>query len=203
MQDNFSIRDWKNETVYKEEYKEGSNNVKESKSIIPGTYAGRPVVLYKHNPSDETSWEVEFTDSGKIIDYADAIANLKLDYDADYDAGVQSDYSKRRSQERDHYYGMNEVEDFEADAEDIEFEIPGDENAKPVVDKELNKSLSKQDKIIKQWQDINAQMQSNLKDFKEAGDENAKDMAKMALKDLTPAYRAAKEAYEKLKGIKL
>jgi hypothetical protein len=91
MQDNFSIRDWKHETVYKE----------------------------------------EFEGAGKVA----------------------------------------EVEDFEADAEDIEFEIPGDENAKPVVDKELNKSLSKQDKIIKQWQDINAQMQSNLKDFKEAGDE--------------------------------
>ena len=123
MQDNFSIRDWKNETVYKE----------------------------------------EFEGAGKLA----------------------------------------EVEDFEADAEDIEFEIPGDENAKPVVDKDLNKSLSKQDKIIKQWQDINAQMQRNLKNFKEAGDEDAKDMAKMALKDLTPAYRAAKDAYEKLKGVKL
>jgi hypothetical protein len=123
MQDNFSIRDWKHETVYKE----------------------------------------EFEGAGKVA----------------------------------------EVEDFEADAEDIEFEIPGDENAKPVVDKDLNKSLSKQDKIIKQWQDINAQMQRNLKNFKEAGDEGAKDMAKMALKDLTPAYRAAKDAYEKLKGVKL
>ena len=123
MQDNFSIRDWKNETVYKE----------------------------------------EFEGTSKVV----------------------------------------EVEDFEADAEDIEFEIPGDENAKPVVDKDLNKSLSKQDKVIKQWQDINAQMQSNLKDFKEAGDENAKEMAKTALKDLTPSYRAAKDAYEKLKGIKL
>jgi small-conductance mechanosensitive channel len=123
MQDNFSIRDWKNETVYKEEF-EGTQKVAE-------------------------------------------------------------------------------VEDFEADAEDIEFEIPGDENAKPVVDKDLNKSLSKQDKVIKQWQDINAQMQRNLKNFKEAGDEGAKDMAKMALKDLTPAYRAAKDAYEKLKGVKL
>ena len=123
MQDNFSIRDWKNETVYKE----------------------------------------EFEGAGKVA----------------------------------------EVEDFEADAEDIEFEIPGDENAKPVVDKDLNKSLSKQDKIIKQWQDINAQMQSNLKDFKEAEDEDDKEMAKNALKDLTPEWRAAKDAYEKLKGVKL
>tara|TARA_R110001632_G_scaffold131141_1_gene245288 strand:+ start:454 stop:822 length:369 start_codon:yes stop_codon:yes gene_type:complete len=122
MQDNFSIRDWKNETVYKEEFEEGSK--------------------------------------------------------------------------------MAEQNDFEADAEDIEFEIPGGEDAKPVVDKSLNKSLNKQDKVIKAYQDINAQMQAALQDFKTA-EGDAKEVAKDTLKSLTPAYRAAKDAYETLKGIKL
>ena len=122
MQDNFSIRDWKNETVYKEEFEEGSK--------------------------------------------------------------------------------MAEQNDFEADAEDIEFEIPGGEDAKPVVDKSLNKSLNKQDKVIKAYQDINAQMQAALQDFK-TSEGDAKEMAKDTLKSLTPAYRAAKDAYETLKGIKL
>ena len=122
MQDNFSIRDWKHETVYKE----------------------------------------EFDGAGKVA----------------------------------------EENDFEADAEDIEFEIPGGEDATPVVDKSLNKIVSKQDKIIKQWQDTNAQMQSALQDFK-TSEGDAKEMAKDTLKSLTPAYRAAKDAYEKLKGVKL
>jgi len=112
-------------------------------------------------------------------------------------------HTKLYKEEFDGAGKVAEENDFEADAEDIEFEIPGGEDATPVVDKSLNKVVSKQDKVIKQWQDINAQMQSNLKDFKEAGDENAKEMAKTALKDLTPAYRAAKDAYEKLKGVKL
>ena len=95
-----------------------------------------------------------------------------------------------------------EENDFEADAEDIEFEIPGGEDATPVVDKSLNKIVSKQDKIIKQWQDTNAQMQSALQDFK-TSEGDAKEMAKDTLKSLTPAYRAAKDAYDKLKGVKL
>ena len=98
---------------------------------------------------------------------------------------------------------VSEVEDFEADAEDIEFKIPGGEDAKPVVDKELNKSLSKQDKIIKQWQNINAQMKSALYAYKNADTDEAKETSKISLKKLTPAYRAAKDAYEKLKGVKL
>ena len=170
MQDNFSIRDWKNTKLYKEEF-EGT------KHIVKYSSTNDTFQVWK---GDEIV--TDFATKERAEAEAKKLNNL--------------DSIKRVD-------SMQEVEDFEANAEDIEFEIPGDENAKPVVDKELNKSLSKQDKIIKQWQDINAQMQRNLKNFKEAGDENAKDMAKMALKDLTPAYRAAKDAYEKLKGVKL
>ncbi len=111
-------------------------------------------------------------------------------------------HTKLYKEEFDGAGKVAEENDYEADPEDIEFEIPGDENAKPVVDKDLNKSLSKQDKIIKQWQDTNAQMQSALQDFK-TSEGDAKEMAKDTLKSLTPAYRAAKDAYEKLKGVKL
>ena len=111
-------------------------------------------------------------------------------------------HTKLYKEEFDGAGKVAEENDYEADAEDIEFEIPGGEDATPVVDKSLNKIVSKQDKIIKQWQDINAQMQSNLKDFK-TSEGDAKEMAKDTLKSLTPAYRAAKDAYEKLKGVKL
>ena len=123
MQDNFSIRDWKHETVYKEEF-EGASKVAE-------------------------------------------------------------------------------VEDFEADAEDIEFEIPGDENAKPVVDKDLNKSLSKQDKIIQDFKRIQDQMKTHLELYKTSESEENKKTALQMLKNLTPEFQAAKKAYEKLKGVKL
>jgi hypothetical protein len=168
MQDNFSIRDWKNTKLYKESY-EGS--------LEEGMPSQEEVMDFLRSKGEETHYLMD-----KPVSTWD-----------EYDLSNWKAKKKR----------LGEQDDFEADADEIEFEIPGDENAKPVVDKELNKSLSKQDKIIKQWQDINAQMQRNLKNFKEAEDEDAKDMAKLALKDLTPAYRAAKDAYEKLKGVKL
>lgn len=95
-----------------------------------------------------------------------------------------------------------EENDYEADAEDIEFEIPGAEDATPVIDKSLNKIVSKQDKIVRAYKDINDQMQSALQDFK-TSEGDAKEVAKETLRSLTPSYRAAKDAYEKLKGIKL
>ena len=42
-----------------------------------GTYAGRAVVVYMNGP--ETEWKVKFTNSGKVVDYIDLMANLKFD----------------------------------------------------------------------------------------------------------------------------
>ena len=68
--------------------------------IKPGTYAGRAVVVHMNGP--ETNWTVEFVKSGKIVDYADAIANLKFDDDT-----KPTDYMKRRAAEKDY---MEEAE---------------------------------------------------------------------------------------------
>jgi len=43
----------------------------------PGTYAGRAVVVHMNGP--ETEWKVKFTNSGKVVDYIDLMANLKFD----------------------------------------------------------------------------------------------------------------------------
>ena len=69
----------------------------------PGTYAGRAVVVHMHGP--ETEWKVEFVKSGKVIDYADAISNLKFDDDTH-----PTDYMQRRRVEKD-YVEENEAED--------------------------------------------------------------------------------------------
>jgi len=65
------------------------------KEMKPATYAGRAVVVHMHGP--ETEWKVEFVDSGKIVDYADVIANLKFDDDT-----RPTDYMQRRAAEKDY-----------------------------------------------------------------------------------------------------
>ncbi len=61
----------------------------------PGTYAGKAVVVHMHGP--ETEWKVEFVDSGKMVDYADVIANLKFDDDT-----RPTDYMQRRMYDKDY-----------------------------------------------------------------------------------------------------
>jgi hypothetical protein len=64
------------------------------KEMKSGTWAGRAVVVHMHGP--RTNWKVEFVDTGKMVDYADAIANLKLDKD------VSTDYVEKRKSEKDY-----------------------------------------------------------------------------------------------------
>tara|TARA_Y100000361_G_scaffold144640_1_gene152885 strand:+ start:374 stop:835 length:462 start_codon:yes stop_codon:yes gene_type:complete len=73
----------------------------------------------------------------------------------------------------------------------------------PVGDKALNKKLSKADRIIKDYQRIQKQMQTHLAMYKDAESEDNKQLALNMLKKQTPEFRAAKKAYEKIKGVKL
>ncbi len=65
------------------------------KEMKSGTWAGRAVVVHMHGP--ETEWKVEFVKSGKVVDYIDAIANLKFDDDT-----TPTDYMQRRKAEKDY-----------------------------------------------------------------------------------------------------
>ena len=47
-----------------------------------GTWAGRPVVIHMVGPDHE--WKVEFTKTGKVLDYVEVMANLKFDDGTDY-----------------------------------------------------------------------------------------------------------------------
>ena len=73
----------------------------------------------------------------------------------------------------------------------------------PVGDKALNKKLSKADRIIKDYQRIQKQMQTHLAMYKDSESEENKQLALNMLKKQTPEFRAAKKAYEKIKGVKL
>ena len=87
------LKDKKKVGVYREEMKLKKDPSEDG--IKPGTYAGRAVVVHMHGP--ETEWKVEFIDSGKIVDYADVIANLKFDDDT-----KPTDYMQRRMYDKDY-----------------------------------------------------------------------------------------------------
>ena len=83
----------------------------------------------------------------------------------------------------------------------IEEKVNEEEDA-PAGDDEVEKKASKQDKIIKDFKRIEAQMKTHLELFKTSESPKNKETAKQMLKKLTPEYQAAKEKYEKLKKIK-
>jgi len=92
----------------------------------PGTYAGRAVVVHMHGP--ETEWKVEFVKSGKVIDYADAISNLKFDDDTH-----PTDYMQRRKAEKDYQQenalGFSDIEKLGSKAaSDIDISVRRDPN---------------------------------------------------------------------------
>ena len=77
-----------------------------------------------------------------------------------------------------------------------------DEDA-PAGDKETQKKASKQDKIIKDFKRIEAQMKTHLELFKTSESPKNKETAKNMLKKLTPEFQAAKKAYDKIRNVKV
>jgi len=235
MQDNFSIRDWKNKVVYKEEFDRSMLDKFELdvygyqtqdfdicpgaqslyKDILAGKYGDKDKTVVKtlarlqdnlfnmekkalaYGQVDNSFLEIAEKLESQIYRLADSIG---LRDEHNYIAGHIDRIASVTGNPED---ALGEQEEFEADSEDIEFEIPGSEDDTPVVDKELDKSLSKQDAIIKKYQGLSAMMQRNLKNYKDAKDEEVKSVFKATLKQLTPEFQAAKKAYEKLKGVKL
>jgi hypothetical protein len=83
----------------------------------------------------------------------------------------------------------------------IEEKVNEEEDA-PAGDAEVEKKASKQDKIIKDFKNIEAKMKTHLELYKTSESSKNKEAAKNMLKKLTPEYQAAKEKYEKLKKVK-
>ena len=138
MQDNFSIRNWKNKKIYKEEYDAGAKeNDREDDELTPEELANK----YAGSPMREE--------------------------------------------------------------DDIELEIPDNEGNAPVGDKKLQAKMSRQDKIIKDYQRLKDLMKTELDIYKGFESPENKEIAKNRLKTLTPEFQAAKKEYEKLKGVKI
>ena len=238
MQDNFSVRNWKNTILYEDSFKEGVGEIDvygyqtQHFDMCPGA-----VTLFKNIMAGQyTDGVPSAKEEASIIAMAklhDALFNMEkkaLGYgEVDKSYLVQAErleneiYRQARNLDLEdevkvyipgHIDRIANVvvnpDDFGPDRnrplsvseqeDDIELEIPGEN---PEVDKELDKKLSKQDRIIKDFQRLQKQMKTHLELYKTSESEENKKTALQMLKNLTPEFQAAKKAYEKLKGVKI
>jgi hypothetical protein len=226
MQDNFSVRNWKNKTLYKEEYSPEINIYgyqTEHFDMCPGAKA-----LFKGILAGEyTDGVPSAKEEASVIAMAklhDALFNMEKK--AEGYGEVDRSYLTQAERLEDEIYRQarnldleNEVKAYIpghidrianvvvnpkdlAEEDDIELEIPGDEST-ATIDKTVQAKASKQDKIIKDFQRLQDQMKTHLELYKTSESPANKETAKNMLKKLTPEFQAAKKAYEKLKGVKI
>ena len=228
MQDNFSVKNWKNTVLYEQDFKQelniygyqtkhfdlcpGAQNL--YKRILAGDFTdGVPsakeqetiITLAKlHDAlfgmekialSSKDGVDKEFANKAQGI--ADKIMDMSQSLDlVDEHGYIQNHVDIIKDKVNEMAIVLPEQED------DIELEIPGDESS-ATVDKKVQAKATRQDKIIKDFQRIQKQMQTNLEMYKDAEGDEAKKLALQMLKNLTPEFQAAKKEYEKLKGVKI
>jgi len=228
MQDNFSVKNWKNTVLYEQDFKQeldiygyqtkhfdlcpgaqnlykrimagdftdGMPSVKEQETII--TLAKLHDALFgmeKIALSSKDGVDKEFASKAQGI--ADKIMDISQSLDlVDEHGYIQNHVDIIRDKVNEMAIVLPEQED------DIELEIPGDESS-ATVDKKVQAKATRQDKIIKDFQRIQKQMQTHLELYKTSESEENKKTALQMLKNLTPEFQAAKKKYEKLKGVKI
>ena len=227
MQDNFSIRNWKNTVLHEDAFNEGTGEINvygyqtQHFDICPGA-----VTLFKNIKAGEyTDGVPSAKEEASVIAMAklhDALFNMEkkaLGY-----GEVDKSYLDQAERLENEIYmqarNLNLEDEVKAyipghidrianvvvnprdlaEEDDIELEIPGET---PTVDKTVQAKASRQDKIIKDFQRLQDQMKTHLELYKTSESPANKETAKNMLKKLTPEFQAAKQAYEKLKGVKL
>ncbi|MDB4342921.1 hypothetical protein OAA23_00800 [bacterium] len=225
MQDNFSIRNWKNTVLYEDAFNEGVGEVDVYgyrtqhfdicpaattlfKDIIAGQYTdGVPsakeeasVIAMAKLHDALFNMEKKALGYGEVdksyLDQAERLENeiymqaRNLDLEDEVKAYIPGHIDRIANV-------VVNPKDL-AEEDDIELEIPGDT---PEVDKELDKKLSRQDKIIQDFKRLQDQMKTHLELYKTSESPANKETAKNMLKKLTPEFQAAKKAYDKLKGV--
>lgn len=228
MQDNFSVKNWKNTVLYEQDFKQelniygyqtkhfdlcpGAQNL--YKRILAGDFTdGMPsakeqetiITLAKlHDAlfgmekialSSKDGVDKEFANKAQGI--ADKIMDMSQSLDlVDEHGYIQNHVDIIKDKVNEMAIVLPEQED------DIELEIPGDESS-ATVDKKVQAKATRQDKIIKDFQRIQKQMQTHLELYKTSESDENKKTALQMLKNLTPEFQAAKKKYEKLKGVKI
>ena len=229
MQDNFSIRNWKNTVLHEDAFNEGTGEVDvygyrtQHFDMCPAA-----TTLFKNIMAGQyTDGVPSAREEASIIAMAklhDALFNMEkkaLGY-----GEVDRSYLTQAERLENEIYAQARLLDLEdevkmyipghidkianvvvnprdlAEEDDIELEIPGDEST-ATVDKTVQAKASKQDKIIQDFKRLQDQMKTHLELYKTSESEENKKTALQMLKNLTPEFQAAKKAYEKLKGVKI
>jgi hypothetical protein len=230
MQDNFSIRNWKNTVLHEDAFNEGAGEVDvygyrtQHFDMCPAA-----TTLFKNIMAGQyTDGVPSAREEASVIAMAklhDALFNMEkkaLGY-----GQVDISYLEQAERLEDEIYRQAQLLDLEdevkmyipghidkiavvagdpkdalGEQDDIELEIPGEESNAPVGDKKMQAKASRQDAKIQAYKDITVKMKDALEKFK-AAEGDAKEVAKEELKALTPKFQAAKKEYEKLKSVKL
>jgi len=227
MQDNFSIRNWKNTVLHEDAFKEGIGELDvygyqtQHFDICPGAQTLFKDILRGEFTDGVPSAKEEdkVVELAKLHDTLFALEKIALKNQGDakavlskvietasdiYELGTEIGLD----QNSDLRYIQGHVEKVNdaargtdlSEEDNIELEIPGET---PTVDKTVQAKASKQDKIIKDYQRLKDLMQTELDMYKSFESPENKELAKNRLKKLTPEFQAAKKAYEKLKGVKI
>jgi hypothetical protein len=231
MQDNFSIRNWKNTVLHEDAFNEGAGEV---------DVYGYRTQHFDMCPAATTLFKNimagQYTDGvPSAMEEASVIAMAKL-HDALFNmekkalgyGEVDKSYLDQAERLENEIYMQARNLDLE---DEVKMYIPGhidkianvvvnpadvseqdeleDDDIEleipgetPTVDKKLQAKASRQDAKIQAYKDITAKMKAALEKFK-AAEGDAKEIAKEELKALTPEFQAAKKEYEKLKSVKL
>ena len=232
MQDNFSIRNWKNTVLHEDAFNEGTGEVDvygyrtQHFDMCPAA-----TTLFKNIMAGQyTDGVPSAREEASVIAMAklhDALFNMEkkaLGY-----GEVDRSYLTQAERLENEIYAQARLLDLE---DEVKMYIPGhiDKIANvvvnprdvseqddlevddieleipgetPTVDKTVQAKASKQDKIIKDYQRLKDLMQTELDMYKSFESPENKELAKERLKKLTPEFQAAKKAYEKLKGVKI
>tara|TARA_R100001463_G_scaffold2889_2_gene11942 strand:- start:6313 stop:7011 length:699 start_codon:yes stop_codon:yes gene_type:complete len=232
MQDNFSIRNWKNTVLHEDAFNEGTGEINvygyqtQHFDMCPGA-----VTLFKNiMAGDYTDGVPSAKEEASVIAMAklhDALFNMEkkaLGYgevDKSYLDQAQrlenEIYMQARNLELEdevkayipgHIDRIANVVVNPADVSEQD-DLEADDieleipGETPTVDKTVQAKASKQDKVIQDFKRLQDQMKTHLELYKTSESPANKETAKNMLKKLTPEFQAAKKAYEKLKGVKL
>ena len=231
MQDNFSIRNWKNTVLHEDAFNEGAGEVDvygyrtQHFDMCPAA-----TTLFKNIMAGQyTDGVPSAREEASVIAMAklhDALFNMEkkaLGY-----GEVDKSYLDQAERLENEIYMQARNLDLE---DEVKAYIPGhidrianvvvnpadvseqdeleDDDIEleipgetPTVDKKLQAKASRQDVKIKAYKEITSKKKDALEKFKSA-EGDAKETAKEELKALTPEFQAAKKEYEKLKGVKL
>ena len=232
MQDNFSIRNWKNTVLHEDAFNEGTGEV---------DVYGYRTQHFDMCPAATTLFKDiiagQYTDGvPSAKEEASVIAMAKL-HDALFNmekkalgyGEVDKSYLDQAQRLENEIYMQARNLDLE---DEVKAYIPGhidrianvvvnpadvseqDEleaddieleipGETPTVDKTVQAKASRQDKVIQDFKRLQDQMKTHLELYKTSESEENKKTALQMLKNLTPEFQAAKKKYEKLKGVKL